>query len=724
MRLIIPAFLLLILLSTVCQVQAYNWDHMTLGATDAPVLMEAFIDYTCPFCGKWYAETLPQLVEDYIDDGKLRVMIYHYPLGIHLNDMEAAIAVDCASRYGKTETYTLLVFQNEYKLTRSDLLGYAKAVRLDTKTFEDCLDNPDIEENIDDDIDEGRSKGIKGTPTFYVNGEKIGGYVTYNVFTEVIDRKYDIARVCTDSDKGRSIYKKGVTRGLDASQKMRDWIDFCEDDAHLREYVCATDGRHINGHYIECDIACRDGACLIKEDDCTDSDGGKNYSVKGETKKTGASDGNVDSCTGNRLSEFYCNDLGGTSEEFHICLCRCIDGSCIREGDPDCVKELCSDPDGRDYFKRGFSKGQSKPDGDYDHCSKWEDSNILYEYYCDAGELKIESYDCPKDYVCQNGACVVEDSDKCVDEGDDYYIQHKVVIYKKNGEVYTNADECMSDGRVQEQTCCDSEDYPGSKNFCAKYLACPNGCGDGACLDKEEIKDCGTLFFYYDDNCINCQRQEFVIEKIMEEEDCLLLERIKIDRTNPVQNKYGVNTVPALGYLKDDCMKIKEDYASYDAVKRWMREGECVKTIRPSTTTTQAPTPTVIPSVCPKPSCRDISKDCVGDDLVVKKQCTIYKQEGTDCLKETTESENLIVDGCFNEMPDCPGCNLRGKCLPVGTRTSGDYCDLDYHMERQKPSGKGCDNSYECQSNLCIDGKCIKPGLFERIISWFNRMIF
>ena len=77
---------------------------------------------------------------------------------------------------------------------------------------------------------------------------------------------------------------------------------------------------------------------------------------------------------------------------------------------------------------------------------------------------------------------VEEVEDVCVDSGDDFYEKDKVVIYKLNGEVYDSEDNCLPDGRVQEITCCDSEDYPGSKNFCAKYLECPNGCNNGACL--------------------------------------------------------------------------------------------------------------------------------------------------------------------------------------------------------------------------------------------------
>jgi len=72
--------------------------------------------------------------------------------------------------------------------------------------------------------------------------------------------------------------------------------------------------------------------------------------------------------------------------------------------------------------------------------------------------------------------------DRCVDSGDDFYLKDTVTIYKQNGQVYTNSDECTYDGRVQEQLCLDSEDYLGSKNFGAKYLQCPNGCNNGACI--------------------------------------------------------------------------------------------------------------------------------------------------------------------------------------------------------------------------------------------------
>ncbi len=64
-------------------------------------------------------------------------------------------------------------------------------------------------------------------------------------------------------------------------------------------------------------------------------------------------------------------------------------------------------------------------------------------------------------------------------------------------------------------------------------------------------------------------------------------------------------------------------------------------------------------------------------------------------------------------------CGYKGNCLTMGTRKDGLYCSISGVMIDQKATGDICDNSWECGSNACIDGKCITMTLWQKFLSWF-----
>ena len=93
-----------------------------------------------------------------------------------------------------------------------------------------------------------------------------------------------------------------------------------------------------------------------------------------------------------------------------------------------------------------------------------------------------------------------------------------------------------------------------------------------------------------------------------------------------------------------------------------------------------------------------------------------------------SETQTLCPDGVCREKceitnitTDCKfGCFYSNKCLPYGLRMSNLYCSIDNNMKSQLQGDEKCDNSFECDSNLCIDGTCVSKGFFKKFIEWFS----
>ena len=73
-------------------------------------------------------------------------------------------------------------------------------------------------------------------------------------------------------------------------------------------------------------------------------------------------------------------------------------------------------------------------------------------------------------------------------------------------------------------------------------------------------------------------------------------------------------------------------------------------------------------------------------------------------------------------QPECSGCLLGTRCLPYGTRTGGNYCDINGHLVSQLPSNSYCNNNYECSSNLCLNDQCVSRSIIQALFEWLARL--
>lgn len=145
-----------------------------LGETTAPVAIIEFLDFECPFCGRFARETLPDLRQQYIDKGKVLFAFKHLPLPIHKTAVLAAKAAECAGRQGQFWQLHDSLFNRRERLTEAAL--YSPLPNLDSSRFRICLSNPD-DTRIRENQSEAKLLGVSGTPTFLIGRLKADGSV-------------------------------------------------------------------------------------------------------------------------------------------------------------------------------------------------------------------------------------------------------------------------------------------------------------------------------------------------------------------------------------------------------------------------------------------------------------------------------------------------------------------------------------------------------------------
>jgi len=164
-------------------------DDPFLGDENAPVTIVEFSDYECPFCARFYSQTLNQIKSKYVDTGKVKFVYRDFPLAFHPQAEPSAIAANCAGMQGKYFEFHDKIFDNGGAGGKSstDYRRWAQELSLDVAAWESCLNDPQQKLEIQKDMQDGTAVGIRGTPGFIINGQLVSGAQPFSVFEQIIE---------------------------------------------------------------------------------------------------------------------------------------------------------------------------------------------------------------------------------------------------------------------------------------------------------------------------------------------------------------------------------------------------------------------------------------------------------------------------------------------------------------------------------------------------------
>jgi|SRR3989338_1249037 len=164
-------------------------DDVVQGDANAPVTIVEFSDFQCPYCGRNFEQTYPQIKKLYIDTGKVKYVMRDFPLNVHPEAQKAAEAAGCAEEQGKFWEMHDKLFSNQQDLSVANEKTWAQEIGLDTKKFGECLDSGKRAAEVQKDIQDGQAYGVSGTPAFFINGVPLVGAQPFAAFQQVIEQE-------------------------------------------------------------------------------------------------------------------------------------------------------------------------------------------------------------------------------------------------------------------------------------------------------------------------------------------------------------------------------------------------------------------------------------------------------------------------------------------------------------------------------------------------------
>ncbi len=166
-------------------------DDPVLGSHDAPVTMIEYSEYLCPYCRRFVLETMPLIEEEYIDSGQVKLVFRDFPVHGEPAVILAMVA-ECAADQGNFWDMHVLLFEKVEEWSESDdplnvFQGYAEEIDIDPQELVNCLEQGKPYQRILEDYNVGTEDGVKGTPSFLVNGNLVVGAQPFEEFQRIIE---------------------------------------------------------------------------------------------------------------------------------------------------------------------------------------------------------------------------------------------------------------------------------------------------------------------------------------------------------------------------------------------------------------------------------------------------------------------------------------------------------------------------------------------------------
>ncbi|MFA5047442.1 MAG: thioredoxin domain-containing protein [Patescibacteria group bacterium] len=167
------------------RLMAERLDRPHLGNLNAPLVIVEFADFECPVCAQAFP-AIREISQKYQND--VLYIFRQYPVGAD-NSMLAAQASLCANEQGKFWNLhdRLFIDQNNIA-TDDDFKNILIASGLDLDQLSACLSQEKYRTEVLEDMQDALNLNVQGTPTFFVNGNKVEGAVPADQWEQIISK--------------------------------------------------------------------------------------------------------------------------------------------------------------------------------------------------------------------------------------------------------------------------------------------------------------------------------------------------------------------------------------------------------------------------------------------------------------------------------------------------------------------------------------------------------
>lgn len=169
-----------------------------VGEAAAPVTVVEFSDVSCPYCADFHSGTRAALIEEYVPQGHVRWISLSYVSGLYRNSETVLVAAECAGRQDRYEDFLAAAYAERDTWLRAPerelppvVAGFAADLGLDRDAFDACQGDPTVMKRLDAVAELAREAGVRGTPTWMVNGFPVMGALPIGYARQFIESQLE-----------------------------------------------------------------------------------------------------------------------------------------------------------------------------------------------------------------------------------------------------------------------------------------------------------------------------------------------------------------------------------------------------------------------------------------------------------------------------------------------------------------------------------------------------
>ena len=173
------------------EVQQITGD-VIFGDDAAPKTVFMYASYNCDFCRYFFSRTYPGLKANFLDNGKLKLVVKWVNFQDNPQVLYALQAASCIGRYGVYEKYHQLLLVNPEVVYTEDFAGLIDDIMDDNQEIAQCILENSEYEYLRNNVKEFRENNLDGTPTFVFNNHAYSGFISYDNFVKLLENEFNI----------------------------------------------------------------------------------------------------------------------------------------------------------------------------------------------------------------------------------------------------------------------------------------------------------------------------------------------------------------------------------------------------------------------------------------------------------------------------------------------------------------------------------------------------
>lgn len=162
------------------------------GNNAAPETVFLYASYNCNYCRYFFSKTYPGLKTNFLDTGKLKLVVKWLEFDENPQVMQALQAASCIGQFGVYEKFHQLLLVNPGVVFVNDFTELVDDIMQENSNIEECILQNNDYAYLRFNVSEFRENNFSGTPTFVLNDHAYGGFISYSSFKKIIAKEFNL----------------------------------------------------------------------------------------------------------------------------------------------------------------------------------------------------------------------------------------------------------------------------------------------------------------------------------------------------------------------------------------------------------------------------------------------------------------------------------------------------------------------------------------------------